>query len=67
MQSIPRVVDNNKNFIYVDGKSVCLICMQHISSVKEYSFRRQYDSNHSDTFSRLRVKAKTDKLKELSN
>ena len=50
MQNIQREVNLLIFFTYVYGRSVCLICMQHISVVKEYSIGRHYVCHHSDIF-----------------
>ena len=38
---------------YVDEKSLCLICMQQISVVKECSISRHYYSRHGDNVRNL--------------
>jgi hypothetical protein len=34
-------------FVETDGMSVCLICQESISAVKEYNLKRHYDTKHA--------------------
>jgi hypothetical protein len=45
-----------------DGKSVCLICQESISAVKEYILKRHYGTKHATKFARLQDQVQTDKL-----
>ena len=56
MQSMPREVDLFVFLAYVIGTSVCIVCKQQISFVKEYNIHRHNDSYQSDELEILKVK-----------
>jgi hypothetical protein len=48
--------------VETDRKPVCLICRESISAVKEYNFKRHYDTKHATKFASLQGQVCTDKL-----
>ena len=44
---------------------MCIICMQQISFVNEYSIHRHYDNHNIHKFRNLQGNANKDKVKEL--
>ena len=53
-------------FIESNGKSLCLICQDTISVVKEYNLKRHYKSRHEAKYDNIRGQRREDKIQQLT-
>lgn len=51
-------------FTEVNGKPVCLVCMQHVSVFKQYNIRRYYDTQHGEKYDSLQGQLRREKINE---
>lgn len=49
----------------MNGKPVCLVCMQQVAVLKEYNLKRHYETRHGDKYSNLKVELRRQKINEL--
>ena len=52
-------------FTDVNGKPVCLVCMQHVSVFNEYNIRRHYETQHGEKYDSLLGQLRQEKINEL--
>ena len=48
-----------------NGKSVCLICRESLSVMKEYNCRRHYETKHAATYNELQGELRKKKIEQL--
>lgn len=52
-------------FTELNGKPVCLVCMQQVSVLKEYNIRRHYETQHGEKYNSLHGELRKQKVNEL--
>ncbi|KAL3974132.1 nostrin [Sarotherodon galilaeus] len=52
-------------FTEVNGKPVCLVCMQQVSVLKEYNIRCHYETQHGEKYNSLHGELRKQKVNEM--
>ena len=52
-------------FTELNGKAVCLLCLQQVSVLKEYNVRRHYETLHADKYNNFQGQHRREKVNEL--
>jgi hypothetical protein len=50
-------------FTSYNGKPISLICKESLSVLKEYNFKRQYETKHKGQYDRFNCQSRNDKIK----
>lgn len=56
---------NSYLFTEINGKPVCLVCMQQVAVLKEYNMKRHYETRHGEKYSNLGGEQRRQKINEL--